>query len=97
VIYWQFQSSYELILVDLSPAEALIEAEWGSQSEEELSQVFDLDEGRGVWVETGPHVPEPVVHVMVEEPAILRLGVFVTLQDDRNEDFQEDKVDDESI
>jgi hypothetical protein len=48
--------------------------------------------GTYIGVVEHPDLAEAVVHVIVEEARVLRLGVVVALQDDGNEDFEEHQV-----
>lgn len=75
--------------------ETFIQAQRRTYLEEEEAQVFQLDEGGGIWVELCPGLSEFLPLFIVEQAFILPLGVFEAFNNDADQQLEENKVDEE--
>jgi hypothetical protein len=71
----------------------VVKAQRWSQLKQQVSQVLQLDVVGGVWVVLSPALSEPLIHLIVEESAVLRLDFLVALKDNGNEELEEDHAD----
>lgn len=72
-------------------------AKGGPQSDEEVSQLTNFDEGGSLGVEIGPNLAEAGTHIDIEKARLLHLGVIIALEDHGNEKLEENQVYDEGI
>lgn len=92
VVGRQLQGGNELILEELTVLVRCVKAQGLSKLKQKVSQVVQLDESRRVGVIVCPNFSKLVIHVVVEEAAVLYLRVVVTLKDNGDEDLQEHEI-----